>query len=370
MFKKQSLVLIVDDEEINRNILHDKMIAMGHTAIMADNGQSALSMIKQQKPDLILLDLMMPVMDGFETLHHLKSTQAYKNIPVLLISALDDQDSIVKGIEYGADDYVTKPYKPAILKARVTESLKRKHLQDKEALYLEQIKTLNTGLQQRVDAQVEEIIKGHTAMTFAICEMVESRDRETGMHLERIREYSKALALQLQKYPKYNDSINDDYVDILYKASPLHDIGKIGVPDHILKKPAKLTPEEYEIMKTHAKIGEESLYRVYQKCPSNPIIYMGSQIAGKHQEKWDGTGYPYGLRGEEIPLEARILSLADVYDALTSKRPYKEAFTHDKAKEIILEEDGKHFDPDIVKAFQAIENTFISIHKEFHDEIK
>jgi len=367
MLNKQSLILIVDDDEINRNILHDRMIAMGHIPIEAENGQSALSMIKQQKPDLILLDLMMPVMDGFETLHHLKSNQDYKNIPVLLISAKNDQDSIVKGIEYGADDYVTKPYKPAILQARVTESLKRKHLQDKEILYLEQIKTLNKDLKKRVDEQVEKIMKGHDAMTFAICQMVESRDEETGMHLERIREYSKALALQLQKYPKYKDTINDAYIDILYKASPLHDIGKVGVPDDILKKPAKLTPEEYEVMKTHAKIGEESLYRVYQKCPSNPILYMGSQIAGKHHEKWNGTGYPCGLKGDDIPLAAKIISLADVYDALTTVRPYKEAFTHDTAKEIILEGNGKHFDPDIVKAFLEIENTFISIHKEFND---
>lgn len=367
MINKQSAVLIVDDEEANRNILHDRIISLGHIPLEADNGKSAISMIKQRQPDLILLDIMMPVMDGYETLSYLKSDKTYKNIPVIIVSAKDDQDSIVKGIELGADDYVSKPYKPAILKARISASLDRKHLHDREKIYVEKIKAMNANLQKYVDKQTKEIIKGHEAMIFAICKMVESRDNETGKHLERICEYSKALALQLQKLPKYMDAANDTFIDILYKASPLHDIGKIGVPDHILKKPDKLTPEEFEIMKTHAKIGEESLYKIYKENPSNPVLYMGSQIAGKHQEKWDGTGYPNALKGESIPLAARIIALADVYDALTTVRPYKEAFTHTRAKEIILEEEGKHFDPDIVKAFLEIENTFISIHEAFSD---
>jgi len=368
MLNRQSVILIVDDDEINRDILHDRMISMGHIPLLAEDGQSALSMIKQQQPDLILLDLMMPVMDGYETLSHLKTDKTYKHIPIVIVSAKGDQDSIVKGIEHGADDYLTKPYKPAILNARISSSLKKKHLHDRETLHTEKIKTMNINLQKYVDKQTKEITEGHEAVTFAICKMVESCDQETAQHLERIREYSKALALQLQKLPKYMATINDTFIDILYKASPLHDIGKIGVPDHILKKPDKLTPEEFEIMKMHAKMGEESLYQIYKENPSNPILYMGSQIAGKHQEKWDGTGYPNALEGESIPLAARIIALADVYDALTSKHLYGEAFTHARAKEIILEEDGKYFDPDIVKAFLEIENTFVFVHKAFSDQ--
>jgi len=368
MLNAQSVVLIVDDEETNRNILHDRMVSLGHIPLEADNGKVAISMIKQQQPDLILLDLMMPVMDGYETLHYLKSNETYKHIPVIIISAKHDQDSIVKGIELGADDYLNKPFKPAILKARISASLEKKYLHDREKMYVEKIKTMNTNLQKYVDKQTEEIVKGQEAMTFAICKMVESRDHETGQHLERMREYAKTLALQLQKLPKYTGTIDDTFIDILYKASPLHDIGKIGVPDYILKKPDKLTPEEFKIMKTHAEIGEESLYKIYKENPSNPVLYMGSQIAGKHQEKWDGTGYPNALKGESIPLAARIIALADVYDALTTIRPYKEAFTHARAKEIILKENRKHFDPDIVQAFLETEETFISIHKTFGED--
>jgi len=370
MLNEQSIVLIVDDEETNRNILHDRIISLGHIPLEADNGKSAISIIKQQQPDLILLDLMMPVMDGYETLHYLKSDEIYKHIPVVIVSAKDDQDSIVKGLELGADDYISKPYKPAILKARISASLDRKHLHDREKIYVEKIKRMNTNLQKYVDKQTKEITKGHEAMTFAICKMVESRDHETGQHLERMREYAKALAQQLQKLPKHTNRIDDTFINILYKASPLHDIGKIGVPDYILRKPDKLTPEEFEIMKTHTTIGEEALCKIHKENPSNPVLYMASQIAGKHQEKWDGTGYPKALKGEKIPLAARIIALADVYDALTSIRPYKEAFTHARAKEIILEQDGKHFDPDMVKAFLEIESTFISIHKAFSDPQK
>ncbi|NOR55259.1 MAG: response regulator [Sulfurovum sp.] len=365
MHYKKSIILIVDDEEVNRNILYDRIISMGHIPLLAENGKLAISTIEQQKPDLILLDIMMPVMDGYETLNHLKSHETYKNIPIQLLSAKDDQHSIVKGLELGADNYIVKPYNAAILKARISSSLKKKHLQDSENYYMDQVRTMNKKLNKLVYQQMKEIAQGHTETVFALCKLTESRDPETGEHLSRMREYSKALTIQLKKNPKYTDTIDDDFIDILYRSSPLHDIGKVGIPDYILNKPDKLTSDEFEIMKTHTEIGEQSLNELYQEFPSNPILYMGSQIAGKHHEKWDGTGYPSALKGENIPLAARVVALSDMYDALTSHRTYKEAFTYEKSKELILKEDGKRFDPDIIKAFLEIEHTFIHIHKEF-----
>lgn len=367
MLSKPSVILIVDDLESNRSILKDWVSILGHQHMEAENGKIALKLIEEQHPDLILLDIMMPEMNGFEMLQHLKKAPDLKHIPILLISASNESDNIVRGIEEGADDYLVKPFKPAILKARIKSCLEKKHLYDMEKVYLEQIKNNNLNLQKIVEEQIEEIMEGQNAMTFAMCKMAESRDSETGDHLDRMREYCKILAIELRKLPKYSEVIDDGFIDTLYKSSPLHDIGKIGIPDNILKKPGKLSQSEFEIMKEHAGMGLISIQAVYQKYPKNKILHMGAEIAGQHHEKWDGSGYPNALAGTEISLAARILALCDVYDALTSKRPYKEPFTHEVSKKIILEGEGKHFDPDIVKAFLEIENTFNTIHKKFSD---
>ena len=368
MNTKKSIIMVVDDIELNRNVLKDWVEVLGHDYMEADNGKSALEKIEVKKPDLVLLDIMMPVMDGITMLKHLKSRNETKDIPVLLVSADANSDTIVKGIQSGADDYLVKPFKPAILKARIASSLEKKILRDLEKEHIKQIRDINENLKQLVDDQVEEIVRGQSAMTFAICKMAESRDPETGEHLDRMREYCKLLAQQLQKRSKYEKLINQEFIDTLYKASPLHDIGKIGIPDSILQKPGKLTDEEFDIMKTHASIGENSLEEVHANYPQNSVIAMGAVIAGKHHEKWDGSGYPNALKGEDIPLSARILALGDVYDALSSKRPYKEAFTHEICKKMILEGSKKHFDPEVVDAFLEIEDAFIEINERFSDK--
>lgn len=364
---EKALVLIVDDQEANRNILRDRMTALGHESQLAENGLSALALVEAGPPDLVLLDIMMPEMDGHDVLERLKAKSAWSHIPVIVISAATDMDGVVRCIEQGADDYLTKPFNPAILKARVGACLEKKFSRDREEELRLKIQDYNRRLEERVREQVGKIMAGHLGMIFAIAKMAESRDPETGEHLERMREYCRLLAVRLKSHPKHKETIDDAFVENIYTASPLHDIGKVGVPDRILQKPGKLTAEEFDIMKTHTSIGEETLREVDRKYPGNDFVRLGAQIAGSHQEKWDGSGYPLGLSGEDIPLVGRILALGDVYDALTSKRCYKEAFSHEKAKEIILEGRGKHFDPDVVQAFEESEAEFIAVQKQSRD---
>lgn len=225
----------------------------------------------------------------------------------------------------------------------------------------------NSSLYSRLEDTLQKLYKEHVGMTFAICKMAESRDPETGEHLERMREYCRVIAMHLQQKKKYRSVITDEYIEHIFVASALHDIGKIGVPDSILQKPDKLTSAEFEIMKTHTTIGQKSLMEVDRLYPGNDFISMGVEIAATHHEKWDGSGYPMGLKGTEIPLAGRILALGDVYDALTSRRVYKEALSHEKSCSIIQRGRGSHFDPEIVDAFNATQSEFIKIKETFRD---
>jgi putative two-component system response regulator len=363
-------ILIVDDNELNRKLLNDIIIALDHTPILAENGLSALAQMKKQLPDLVLLDILMPEMDGHEVLNRMKSDSSMRYLPVIVVSAVDQMESVVSCIEKGADDYMIKPFDATLLKARIGASLEKKRLRDSEEKYRLQIEDYNLNLKKKIQEQVQRITSHQTAIIFALAKLSESRDPETGEHLERMAEYSKMLCQKLRTQPKYESMIDDKYIDNIYAASPLHDIGKVGIPDHILTKPGKLSEEEFEIMKTHSKIGADTLREVDEKHPGNDFVLMGIEIAESHHEKWDGTGYPHGLAGENIPLTGRILALGDVYDALTSRRVYKEAFSHEKSREIILEGRGAYFDPDIVDAFISVEKDFISIKQHFIDTEK
>ncbi len=360
----------MDDEEANREILEDQIGILGHKTLMAENGLSALAQVEKHSPDLVLLDIMMPEMDGHQVLERLKSDSKTRDIPVIVISALDDMNSVVPCIQRGADDYLVKPFKSEILKARVTSSLEKKWLRDEKEVLRGQLQDYNLRLEDRVQEQLKQIATGHLSTIFAMSKLAESRDPETGEHLDRMREYCRILAQQLSGLPQYADTIDPIYIDNIFAASPLHDIGKVGVPDRILLKPGKLTNEEFEIMKTHATVGAEALRAVSLECPDNLFVAIGIEIAESHHEKWDGSGYPHGLSGEDIPLAGRILALGDVYDALTSKRCYKDAFTHEKSRDIILEGRGKHFDPDVVDAFLATEEEFVSVRKRIADPDK
>lgn len=360
-------VLVVDDSEMNRDLLLRRLGKMDLELTEVGNGEEALEAMKQHSFDLVLLDIMMPVMDGYETLEHMQENQDTQRIPVIMITALDDVESAVRCIDMGAVDYITKPFNPTLLKSRVTACLERKRLSDQDESRRLQTELSNEYLSEQVREKVREISKSQLAAIFAMSKLAESRDPETGEHLERMREYCKVLSEQLSRMPKFRSIIDREFVDNIYAASPLHDIGKVGVDDSVLLKPGKLNAEEWTQMKLHPVIGAETLREVDRQHPGNSFIKTGIAIAEGHHEKWDGSGYPYGKVGEDIPLVARVLALGDVYDALTSKRCYKEAFSHEKSVSIILEGDGNHFDPDIVLAFRETETEFMNIRNNFED---
>jgi len=360
-------VLIVDDNEMNRDLLSRRLDRQGYVISLAADGQQALDMVNNNKYDLILLDIMMPEVNGYQVLESIKADGALLHIPIIMISALDEIESVVRCVELGAADYITKPFNPVLLKARITSCLEKKALHDQEEEYRKKIEQYNLHLENQVREKVKEITSTQLAAIFAMSKLAESRDEETGEHLERMREYCKIISQKLSASNKFSNVIDDKFVDDIYAASPLHDIGKVGIPDNVLLKPGKLTAEEWVIMQSHTTIGVNTLLEVDKQHPGNNFISMGIAIAGGHHEKWDGSGYPSGLVGKNIPLAARILALGDVYDALTSKRCYKEAFAHDRSREIIVSSGGTHFDPDVVSVFLEMEEEFKRVRSFYQD---
>lgn len=339
----------------------------GYRIEVAENGRQALEKVALGNFDLVLLDIMMPEVDGYQVLAQLKASETLRHIPVIMITALEEMESVVRCIEMGAEDYVLKPFNPTLLKARVGASLEKKRLHDQEENYRVKIEQQNSLLENRVREQVREISEAQLGAIFAMSKLAESRDPETGEHLERMREYCRILSSYLATMPRYLGVIDKKFIDNIYAASPLHDIGKVGIPDAVLLKPGKLSEIEWVIMRTHTFVGAQTLLQVNREYPGNDLIRTGMAIAGGHHEKWDGSGYPYGLKGEDIPLVARVLALGDVYDALTSKRCYKDAFTHEASREIIIAQSGVHFDPVVTAAFLAKEDDFKKV-REFYTD--
>ena len=362
------LILVVDDNEMNRDLLSRRLEQQHLRVMTAKDGQQALDMLDHQDFDMILLDIMMPGINGYQVLEQIKANKKLRHIPVIMITALDEMDSIVRCIEAGADDYLPKPFNPVLLKARVNAGLDKKRWHDQEIAYRKGLQYQNQHLEERVSEQVKQIAAAELATIFALSKLSESKDPDTGAHLERMREYCKVLARQLSQQTRFQSIINSEFITSIYAASPLHDIGKVGIPDHILMKPGKLDSEEWEVMKLHPQIGADTLRAVLKQFPNNPILQTGVEIAESHHERWDGTGYPHQLKGEDIPIAARILALADVYDALTSQRCYKEAFEHERCRQLIIEGKGSHFDPLIVEAYLEVEQEFIRIRAEYQDE--
>jgi len=363
----RSRLLVVDDNEMNRDLLSRRLQNYGYETDIAENGVQALERLADSEFDLVLLDVMMPDMNGYQVLEAMQADKGLNDIPVVMVSALDEVESAVRCIELGAEDYLHKPINAVLLKTKVAAILEKKYLRKREKEMHLEIENHNRYLEQRVQEQVRDISIAQMSAIFALSKLSESRDNETGAHLERVREFCKLLCRKLRDTPKYESIIDDQYIEYTGAASPLHDIGKVGIPDQILLKQGKLTDEEWLIMKTHPVIGAETLRAVDRNHPGNEFIRIGIAIAEGHHEKWDGSGYPYGLKGEQIPLEARIMALSDVYDALTSKRCYKEAFSHEKSREIILSSNNTHFDPDVINAFLAAESEFMEIRAAYID---
>jgi putative two-component system response regulator len=348
MSGKSASILIVDDDERARRLLETLLKAEDYNTLLAKNGEEAIKLAQEAQPDLILLDLMMPGMSGFSVSEKLKTSEDTAHIPIIIVSALEDRDSLLRSLEAGAEEYLTKPVDRTDLKIRVRNLLRLKQAGDI-------IKHHNSLLEEEVEARTHELQVSFVESIFTMMRASEYRDDETGAHVRRISYYTKVLAEVLD--------MDDDFCDNIFYASAMHDIGKIGIPDHILLKSGALTPEEWEAMKTHTTIGGTIM-----SGSSSPYMQLGMQIALGHHERWDGGGYPLGLKGEAIPLGARIMQLADVYDALRSERPYKKAFDHATSLKIITEGDGRtepsHFDPTVLAAFQSCADTMNEIFEE------
>ena len=344
----QATVLVVDDTPANLSLMND--LLAGHCIVkVAASGARALKIAASDTPpDLILLDVMMPEMDGYEVCRLLKANPATRHIPVIFLTARADMQDEQRGFELGAVDYITKPISPPIVMARVRTNLTVKATADF-------LRDKNLFLEQEVHRRTLEVqdIQDVTILTMA--SLAETRDNETGNHIIRTQHYVRALALRLQGHARFAGYLTDRMVELLYKSAPLHDIGKVGIPDRILLKPGKLEAHEFEIMKTHTTQGKEAIESAERRLGKTvPFLVCAKEIAYSHQEKWDGSGYPLGLAGDNIPIAARLMAIADVYDALISRRVYKPAFTHDVAMGIIEEGRGSHFDPDMVDAFLEI----------------
>jgi len=350
------IILLIDDTpdslDVTRNLLKSL-----YKVKVATSGARGLKILEEEVvlPDLVLLDIMMPEMDGYQVCKIIKANPKTKDIPIIFLTSKNDSIDEELGLTLGAADYISKPINPSIALARVKAQLDTKRL----ANFL---KDKNSYLEVEIARRMDEVTKIQDVTIMAMACLAETRDNETGQHILRTQNYVKVLAVELSKNPKFATYLTNEQVEILFKSAPLHDIGKVGISDNILLKPGKLDPEEFEIMKTHTTIGRDAIVTA-EKILDTPHSFLqcAREIAYSHQEKWDGTGYPLGLKGDDIPISARLMALADVYDALISKRVYKPAMTHEDALAIIVKGRDTHFDPDMVDAFVEVAPIFESI---------
>ena len=357
----QAKVLIVDDAPENIDVLGG-VLKPYYKRSVALNGERALKIAgADDPPDLILLDIMMPEMDGYEVCRRLKESDATRDIPVIFVTAKGEESDEMEGFRLGAVDYITKPISPPIVLARVKTQLELKKAR-------EFLKNQNEILEEKVQERTRELQDTQDTTIVALASLAETRDNETGRHILRTQRYVRCLAEGLRSHPRFESALGDSaVVDLLYKSAPLHDVGKVGVPDRILLKPGRLTDEEFAEMKRHTIYGRETLLRAEEALGDNSFLRVAREIAYTHHEKWDGSGYPEGIAGEAVPVSGRLMAVADVYDALISKRCYKEAFSHEKAAGIIGEGKGTHFDPDVTEAFLTRQPEFQEIAAEFAD---
>lgn len=384
---KPSTILVVDDEPLNLAVMA-RLLNPHYRVLGARSGASALALLAAgESPDLILLDVMMPEMDGHTVLARLREDERTRAIPVVFVTALSDEGNEEQGFALGAVDYIGKPIKPAVVLARVRTHLALKHAQDR-------LSQQNSWLEQELARRIRESLLAQDLTLCAMAEMAETRDSDTGNHILRTQSYVQALGRQLKVSGRFGAELDDAQLDRIVKAAPMHDIGKIGIPDHILLKPGRLDADEFEIMKTHARIGGEAIGRAIGKAmamhaalasgdadapgaaeaaadaePPDAVRFLqvARTIAIHHHERWDGLGYPDGLAGEAIPLAARLMALADVFDALTTRRVYKAAWTLDDTMAYIAAQSGRQFDPAVVDALLAIRDEFAAIMAQLAD---
>ena len=357
----QPNILIVDDVPENLSVLGE-LLQPTYRVRAANSGARALQIANSPPPpDLILLDVMMPGMDGYQVLRELRDNATTRDIPVIFVTAMDGTDDEEKGLDLGAVDYITKPIRPAIVLARVRAQLELKRARDI-------LSDHNAYLEQEVARRMAENQLIQEVSIHALAHLAETRDPETGNHLRRTQEYVRTLARGLKHHPRFSHYLDERTIGQLAQSAPLHDIGKVGIPDHILRKSGKLTPDEWAIMKTHAKLGSDAIEQAESDIEM-PLAFLAlaKEIAHWHHEKWDCSGYPDGLAGDAIPVSARLMAIADVFDALISKRAYKHAFSYEEARTIIADGRGRHFDPDATDAFLAGFAAFTAIADRYRD---
>jgi putative two-component system response regulator len=328
---KRMRVLVVDDDEVTAAVLEHSLIEFGYDVTVARNGREAFELLRSGEIRMVVSDWCMPEMTGLELCSRIRQRRCGTYVYIIILTANSSTKDVVEGLNAGADDYITKPFQPEELQVRL-----------------------------RVGERVLSL-ESRDLTIFALAKLAESRDPDTGAHLERIREYCRVMAEELVRSRSTLEDVDGDFVHMIYLTSPLHDIGKVGIPDHVLLKPGPLTAEEMQIMKRHTAIGGETIDTLASTHPEARFLLMARDIAWSHHERYDGSGYPRGLSGRNIPLCGRIVAVADVYDALTSKRVYKEAYGHDLAKSMIRDGRGTHFDPAVVDAFLRREQDFLRL---------
>lgn len=357
MNNKQT-ILVVDDEPINLALI-SQILSPYYNVRVANSGVRMLQVVvTDPRPDLILLDVMMPDMDGFVVLLRLKDNVETQNIPVIFITAMDSEEDEEKGLNHGVVDYIAKPIRPGILLARIKTQLLLKQASDF-------LKNQNTYLETEVARRMEENRTIQHLTIRALAHLADTRDPETGDHILRTQAYVELLGRSLQEHPRFNETMTEHFIELLTKSAPLHDIGKVGIPDNILLKPGKLTADEWAIMRTHAELGARAI-EYAEKDVEQPVefLVLAKEIAHWHHERWDGSGYPDGLCGDGIPVSARIMAIADVFDAIVSARVYKSKMPYDEAKEIMYAGRNCQFDPDIIDVFLAKYDQFVAIAQE------
>jgi putative two-component system response regulator len=341
-----SQILIVDDVAANLSVLGELLHGAGYQVRVATSGRTGLRHAAQEpRPALILLDVMMPEMNGYQVLAALKQDLATRDIPVILLTALDNSRDEERGFQHGAADYIAKPIKPDVVLARVRSQLLASLAQN-------WLRDQNMMLETEVARRMEENERIQTVSIRALAHLAETRDPETGNHILRTQGYVQLLAIRLREHPRFAATLDEAYIRMLARSAPLHDIGKVGIPDSILQKPGKLTADEWVIMKTHSRLGSEAI-DLAERDIDQPVEFLklAKEVTHWHHERWDGKGYPDGLAEEAIPISARLMTLADVFDALISKRVYKDAMPAEEARAIIAAERGRQFDPDVTDAF-------------------
>ena len=343
-------IIIVDDNKASLTVGRN-MLKTFYESYPVSSAAKLFEILEKVVPDLILLDVEMPETDGFETIKKLKADPRFGEIPVIFLTSKDDEDSEMKGFDLGAVDYIYKPFSGPLLLKRITNHL----------LIVQQKKDLKDyadNLEMKVRKKTMEVFNLQTAVLATVSDLVEFRDKLTGGHIERTQLYLQALIDKMTKDGIYASEMSTWDMDFILPSAQLHDVGKIAISDNILNKPARLDIDEFEIMKTHVEVGVDAIEHIMSETTEHAFLHHALLIAGTHHEKWDGSGYPVGLKGQDIPIEGRLMAIADVFDALISERPYKKAFTHEEACKIIEEGAGTHFDPVLVDAFRKVKDAF------------